>query len=692
MCSALTACPTPTSKTLAVLDEVGRRRPCAAVVQPPVSPENHGSDTRTAARQPHGPGDSTIRFSLLGPVRVWRAGDELLLGPKQQRLILAVLLARAGRPVSMEEFVDLLWEGDPPSSATNAVHRYVGALRRLLEPDLPTRSAGRWLARQAGGYALRVDARSLDLLDFRAVVDRARQAEAAGDPGAAVELFTAALKLRQGRSAADLEPAVSRHPAFVMLEHEYASVVGEAAEAAMLCGLGASMLMFLRQAAEQHPLDESLQGRLLLALAADGKQAEAIALYEQLCRRLMDELGVRPGAELQNAYERILHHRSGSGTGKKPQGKPVSDQAPVKAGSSPPGTATAEPARPAQLPPNLPGFVGREDALRQGAELAARAGDGLRVLAVDGMAGIGKTALALHFAHGAASDFPDGQLYADLRGFAAACAPADPADVLDGFLEALGIARERVPASLDVRSALYRSALADRRVLVVLDNAHDLAQVKPLLPGTSNGMVIVTSRSRLTGLASGYGAHLLTLDVPSPTEASQAFLERVRLSRPDAREREVGRLVERCGRLPIALAVVAAKAAAHPERTLLDIDQELADTGETLDAFNDDNLDNDVRDVFALSYRTLGPQAARIFRLVGLHRGPDVSIADLADMAGVPVQEVECAVGELVRARLVNVRTRQRYWMHGLLRAYAAELARGRPLLFERTGLQVSKS
>lgn len=185
------------------------------------------------------PGDEAVQFSILGPVRVWRSGKELHLGPKQQRLILAVLLARAGRPVSMHEFTDLLWDGEPPLSAANAVHRYVGTLRRLLEPDLPARSPGRWLARQAGGYLLHVDAGSLDLLGFRALVERARRTEAAGDAAAAVGLFIAALSLWQGRCAADLEPVGSSHPVFVMLEHEYVSVVCEAAETAMRCGRAA---------------------------------------------------------------------------------------------------------------------------------------------------------------------------------------------------------------------------------------------------------------------------------------------------------------------------------------------------------------------------------------------------------------------------------------------------------------------
>ncbi|MER6979312.1 BTAD domain-containing putative transcriptional regulator, partial [Streptomyces carpinensis] len=641
---------------------------------PPGSPE-----AGTTTRLPGDPGNGDVRFSVLGPVRVWRSGSELPLGPKQQRLVLAVLLARAGRSVPMHEFIDLLWDGEPPSSAANAVHRYVGSLRRLLEPELPARSPGRWLARQAGGYLLRVDEDCLDLLSFRGLVERARRTAAAGDPPGAVELFTAALGLWQGRCAADLEPAASRHPAFVMLEHEFVSVVCEAAETAMRCGRAAAALLPLRQAAERNPLDEALLARLLLVLASDGKQAEAMSLYEEVSRRLAEELGVDPGAELRAAHERILRHHLDTGNAEgrtpDPQATAGARGPAVPAGPPSSGTSAAGTARPAQLPPDLFGFTGRKEALEQAAALAARGGDALRVLAVDGIPGIGKTALAVHFAHLTADDFPDGQLYTDLRGFAPDGKPADPADVLQGFLDALGVAAQRVPAALDTRAALYRSVLAGRRVLVVLDNARDLAQVKPLLPGTADCMVIVTSRSRLTGLAAAHGAHLLTLDVPSSAESTRTFLERVKVSRPHARAHDVVPLVERCGRLPLAVAIVAARAAAHPESTLEEIASELADTRTSLESFRDENLDNDVRSVFSWSYRTLGEQAARLFPLLAVHPGPEVTAAALASMAGITLQEATQAVGELVRARLLTVRGRDRYWAHDLVLAYAAELA-----------------
>ncbi|MEU5712978.1 MULTISPECIES: AfsR/SARP family transcriptional regulator, partial [Streptomyces] len=616
------------------------------------------------------PGDDTVRFSVLGPVRVWRGQEELLVGAKQQRLVLAVLLARAGRPVSMSEFTELLWEGDPPASATNAVHRYVGALRRLLEPGLPARSPGRWLARKAGGYLMHVDADCLDLLRFRALVERARRFSAAGDPVAAVDLFCTALSLWQDRCAADLGSADGGHPVFVMIDHEYESVVREAAEAASRCDRTVAMLLPLRQAVERNPLDEALVAHLLAALAADGKKAEAVSLYLEVRRRLADELGVDPGPELQAAHAQLLRHQP-----VEPSGGETGDdgQRCTPCASAPPASLPV--VRPAQLPADLPGFTGRDEALRQAATLAASRDGALRVLAIDGMPGIGKTTLAVHFAHRVARDFPDGQLYADLRGFAPDGEPVEPGDVLAGFLDALGVAQHRVPASPEMRSALYRSVLAGRRVLVVLDNAWDTNQVRPLLPGTPECMVVVTSRGRLTGLASAHGARLLSLDVPSAEEATENFLKRVRGCRPDLDTEQVRPIVDRCGRLPLALAVLAARTAARPERTPAQIEAELSDAGGSLDGFSDDNLDNDVRAVFSWSYRTLGPRAARLFRLLPLHPGPDATVTALASLAGTPPGETAAAVGELVRARLLTVRQRDRYQAHALVLRYASELS-----------------
>ncbi|WP_051848708.1 AfsR/SARP family transcriptional regulator [Streptomyces sp. NRRL WC-3725] len=622
----------------------------------------------------------TVRFSLLGPLRAWRDGTELPLGPRQQRLILAALLARAGRPVPLADLVDLLWEGDPPTSAANAVHRYVGVLRRLLEPDLPARNAGRWLVRQDGGYLLRVGAGELDLLRFRALVRQAREKAAEGDAHEAVRRFGEALSQWQGRCAADLGPVAGAHRVFATVEREHASVVCETAAAALRCDSPGPVLLSVRQAAQRHPLDQRLQAHLLLVLGADGKQAEALTLYQDVRGRLWRELGVRPGAELRAAYERVLrqNEQRPAVPGDAPGDSGEEDVLRAVGGGQTPHTPVpaAEPGSvPAQLPADLPCFSGRARQMEQALALAGETSDALRVLALDGIPGVGKTALAVHFAHRLAARFPDGQLFVDLRGFGSGGSPRDPGEVLCEFLEALGVRRWRVPASTESRAALFRSVLADRKVLVVLDNALDLKQIRPLLPGSPLCMVVVTSRRRLSGLAAAHGARLVGLDVPAPAEAAESFLRRLGPARADARAGVVEDIVERCGRLPLALAVAAARALARPDQPLSVLAAELAGTEKNLDGFTDDDRGNGVRAVLFRAYRTLGPEAALTFRLLP-HLGPEYSTAALADATGLPPQATVAAAGELVRAGLLTAGGNGRYAAHRLVLAYAAELAR----------------
>ncbi|WP_229378517.1 BTAD domain-containing putative transcriptional regulator [Streptomyces sp. VRA16 Mangrove soil] len=608
--------------------------------------------------------EKAVRFSLLGPVRAWRAEEELQLGPRQQRMLLAALLAAAGRPVSVKELVDLLWEGDPPASAVNSIHRYVGAVRRLLEPGLPARSSGRWLVREAGRYLLRVDVGRLDLLSFRDLVGQARAAAAGGDLSTAVDRYLEALGLWQGRCAEDLGAVVAIHPVFTTLDREYLAVVSEAATAALGCGRAGAVLPFIRQAADRCPLDEALQASLGLVLAADGKQAEAIMRFRDVRTRLVDELGVEPGSELRAAQERVL------------RGSPVS-RAAVSAISSGPVPRAPHGAPwivPAQLPPDLPCFTGREQALEQAWDAMHRAGEGSRILAIDGIPGVGKTALAVHFAHRAAKEFPDGQLYMDLGGFSSATQPMAPEDVLYGFLGALGVDRNEIPASPEARSALFRSALSGRRVLVVLDNVSDVNQVRPLLPGVTECMVVVTSRSRLLGLAAAHGARLLSLDLPSMAAATECFLRRVGSTHLDADAATVEEIVTWCGRLPLALAVVAARAVSRPEQSLSRLAAELAAAQGSLDGFDDFDGTNDLRSAFSWSCRRISAEAKRVFCLLPLHGTADITAAVLASLAGISWEAAATAAGELVGARLLDARERDRYGTHSLILAYAAEL------------------
>jgi DNA-binding SARP family transcriptional activator len=614
-------------------------------------------------------------FAVLGPVRIWRRGVELDLGARQQRLILALLLAHAGRSVGVGEFVEALWDQRPPSSAVNVVHRYVGALRRLLEPGLPVRSSGRWLLGDAAGYRLRVDADCLDLLGLRRLAERARSHEAGGRLPEAMAAFEEALGMWRGPCGGASGLASYEQLAFSVVDHECADLAREATALALRLDRARVVLPVLRRMAEHRPLDEALQARLLLALSADGQQAEAIALFQNLRRRLADELGVDPGEELREAYQLVLQQSAASpatpaGTDSLPAAQ-VPGRAQI---SRVPGLSAV---LPAQLPADLPWFTGRDEAQRRTLGLVnghVLTQVSMPVLAIDGLPGIGKTTLAIHLAHQLADAYPDGQLYLDLQGFDPEQSVLHPAEALQGFLNALGVPDADIPVSHHARSGLYRSVLAGRRVLVVLDNAHSVEQVRPLLPGAPGCLVLVTSRKRLTGLATAHGAHLMTLDVLSPQDARGFLAMRIGVERTSADPVAVEEIVERCGRLPLALAVVAARALTHPEHRLADIARELRDAQGSLDGFSDDDMANDIRAIFSWSYRMLGVRAARLFRLLSLHPGQDITVAAMASLAGVPWGEARQLAGELVRTGLLTEHTVGRFTTHDLVRAYAQEL------------------
>ena len=616
-----------------------------------------------------------VRFTVLGAVSARRGDTELDIGPPQQRAVLALLLARGGQPVSLSELVDLLWTADPPASALNIVHRCIGLLRRVFEPGLPPRAAGRWLVRHADGYRLAADAETLDLLRFRELAQQGRDAAASGAPGPAVPLFTAALELCQGPCAGDLT-AVKGHPLFTAVDQEYLAVAREAADAALAAGLAEQVLPALRQAAGRDPLAEPVQARLMRALAAAGRQAAALAVYEAVRARLAEDLGLDPGAELRAAHDLVLR-RPAPGEAAAPPGNLAEVSRSRRFGGAARAVprAPGQPAvRPAQLPADLAAFAGRRPETGYVAELVPlrpRSARGMPIVVIDGMPGAGKSALAVHCAHSVADRFPDGQLFVDLRGFGSRQA-VSPSEALRGFIAALGVPPERVPADLDGQAALYRSLLAGQRLLVVLDNARDDAQVRPLLPGTPGCAAIVTSRNCLNGLVASDGARLLTLDVFSPSDAREAL--RVRLgervaAEPDAAEE----LVSLSGRLPLALALVAARAAARPRFPLSVIAAELRQAQGKLDVFSDAGLP-DVRAVFSWSYRMLSPAAAHLFRLLSLPPGPDISLAAAASLHGASRRETLAALAELTWARLLTEHRPGRFSLHDLVRSYAAEL------------------
>jgi DNA-binding SARP family transcriptional activator/tetratricopeptide (TPR) repeat protein len=620
------------------------------------------------------------RFEILGTMRAWRGAAEVELGPPQQRAVLGLLLAEAGQPVGAETIIDMLWGDDPPPTATNLIHRYVGGLRRILEPDLPARANGRVLRRQAGGYRIVVAVDTLDLASFRHLRETAGRHVAAGDHATAVEAYVAGLRLWRGPCAADLR-TVDRVPlAFTAADQEYLAAAQEAGRLALEGNLAAKCLSEVRRAAASDPLNESIQACLVRLLAASGRRAEAVTAYRNTRRRLADELGVEPGHDLQEARRRVIGETPAAqirpagppGSGRQSGAKPHAGVG-MRAGTPPAWPST----RPAQLPADLPFFVGRQNELVMASQLLTdlERRDGVMIIAIEGMPGIGKTALAVHAAHRFAGSFPDGQLYVNLRGFDPDGRTVDPAEALAGLLRALGVPAGDLPAELDDRAALYRSVLARRRVLVVLDNARDAAQVRPLLPGTTACLAMVTSRDSLSGLTVTHGARPLRVPLFEPEQAREYLIRRLGRDATMAAPAVLDEIAERCGRLPLVLAVVAARAAHDSHLPLTSVVEELRAADGNLDAFAGADPATNARAVFSWSYRALEPGAARLFRRLALHPGTQMTVAAAASLLGVQPRDARGRLAALVHAHLAIEVAPGEYACHDLLRAYAAELS-----------------
>jgi DNA-binding SARP family transcriptional activator/tetratricopeptide (TPR) repeat protein len=624
-----------------------------------------------------------LRFGLLGPVRGWLGGAELELGPPRQRALLALLLAHAGQPVTLTTIVDVLWGTEPPRSAVNVVHRHVGMLRRIFEPGLPARAAGRRLVRGAGGY--RLDADEVDLLRFRELAAAASRARDA-DPERALRLLVEAAGLWRGPAAAGTDPAARAHPVFVALDAEHLAAVRDAADAALAACAPEPVLPALRRAAADHPLDEPLAARLIAVLSAAGHQAEALDAYQITRTALADDLGIDPGPDLRTAHDHVLHQQippspSGAaalaapaaGTGPVVGGGPA-EGAPAGAGAEVARAAAGGAVRPAQLPADLVAFAGRGRELAELVGLLPDVDAGPVVGVISGRAGIGKTALAVRWAHRVADRFPDGQLHVDLRGFDPdGDSAVEPAEALRGFLDALGVPAGRMPTGPAALTALYRGVLTGRRVLVLLDNARDASQARPLLPASRGCLAIVTSRDDLAGLVATDGAHPVALATLSPGAARDLLSHRLGTARLAAEPAAAADLLSACAGLPLALAVVAARAAAHPALTLTSIATDLRHQPSAPDTSAPD-APGTARTVFSWSWRGLGEPARELFPLLALHSGPS-SVAAAASLAGVPASRVRGSLEELTRSSLLTEQAPGRYALHDLLRAYAGELA-----------------
>ncbi|WP_405843725.1 AfsR/SARP family transcriptional regulator [Streptomyces sp. NBC_01518] len=628
-------------------------------------------------------GPETLRFSLLGPLRAWRGPAELALGPPQQRAVLATLLLSRGRAVGVADLVDGIWGTQPPRGAVAVVRTYISRLRRLLEPERPPGRPSGLLVSIGDGYALRTDRVSSDLAEFEEAVVLAGQRRAAGDRADAVRLLRTVLAAGDGAALAGV-PGPYAEAARADLAERRLGALELRLSMELELGRHEAVVPELLVLRDAHPLREAVSELLLTALYRCGRQAEALETYARTRRILVDELGIEPGPSLRAVHARLL-------AGEPGRARPMPDEptrgapAPDSPGGGPrPEPDAPAPARrtgavgPAQLPADLPLFTGRRTELDYVATLLPE-GDGPPGTAVigvvDGMAGTGKTTLAVHWAHRIAHRFPDGNLYANLRGYDPHGSRMLPGSAIEMFLVALGVAPQAVPEGLDAQAALYRTVLADRRVLIVLDNAGDAGQVRPLLPGTPGSLVIVTSRSRLGGLVAGHGAHPITLGLLSAEESFEFLTRRLGGARVAAEPEAVAAIADLCARLPLALAIVAARAAHHSGFRLADIAEELRHDHGSLDAFVGDDIGTDARAVFSWSYQALSPEAAGLFRRLALHPGPDITTAAATALTGAPPRVVRALLTELTGASLLIERVPGRFVFHDLLRAYAGELA-----------------
>jgi DNA-binding SARP family transcriptional activator/tetratricopeptide (TPR) repeat protein len=612
-------------------------------------------------------------FGLLGTLVVRDGTRDVPVSAPRQRVLLAALLLEAGRVVSLDALAEVLWDGRRPAGARGALHSAVQRLRSTLGP-----SGASLVETRPPGYLMRLDDGEFDVREFSALAARGQAAAGAGSWALAAGLLREALGLWRGEPLADVPSQLLRDREAPAIKDQRLQALVTRIDVDLHLGRQAEVLPELRQLVTAHPLQEQFHAQLMLSLYRGGRQADALAAYQDVRRVLAGELGIDPGPELRLLHQRILAADSELllAAGSEPSGPASTTLSPSALSRSDRGAGQAS-VVPRQLPTATRHFTGRAEALKALTAMAAEAADKSHatvISVIDGTAGIGKTTLALHFAHKVAEQFYDGQLYVNLRGFDPAGPQMTSVEAIRLFLDALSVPAARIPAGLDAQAGLYRSLLVGKRMLVLLDNAHDVDQVRPLLPASPGCLVIVTSRSQLTSLVATEGASPLTLDVLTDAEAQEL------LSRCLGQERvaddlgAAGALIQLCARLPLALSIAAARTSSQPGLSLATLTAGLRDARSRLDALDAGHASANVRAVFSWSYNQLNPPAARLFRLLGLHAGPDISAAAAASMAGLPLDEGRRALVELTRAHLLAEHVPGRFSCHDLLRAYAAEL------------------
>ena len=595
-----------------------------------------------------------MRFEVLGPIQAMDGSHPVGPVSAMRRRLLAVLLVRANRAVSTDLLAEVLWGDDLPERPAKSLHIHVHRLRQVL--DRPDR-----LAATPGGYLLHIAPGELDSDEFHDLVGQARRARESGDLDGATAFLRAALDLWRGPPYSDVDDGLVVETEARRLAELRMIAREELYETELARGHARTIVPELAEMVAEYPLRERFVGQFMLALYRSGRQARALTAFRSARQRLARELGVEPGRELRDLHAAVLAedgHLLGEPTAENTVESDAGDVAP-------------DPVRPAQLPPSPASFVGRDEAITALDDLIADAEEAATIV-ISGMAGVGKTALALRYAHRAADRFSDGQLYIDLRGHSTEPA-RQPLEALGQLLRSLGADPAIAGDSVEAATAQFRSQLAGHKVLVVLDNAVAVEQVRPLLASTIGCATVITSRHRLPSLTAGEGAHRLAVDILPRQESRELLSRLLGRERLDAESEAVDALIEQCAGLPLALRIAAAQLGDERHRAVADYVAELSERGLSAFALDDDEH-SAVAAAFDLSYQHLAPDVRRCFRALGLVPGSDVTAGALAALTATTPEHARVMLRKLIGTNLIDEHAAGRFRLHDLLREYVRTL------------------
>lgn len=613
-----------------------------------------------------------MRFELLGPLVVKDDAEmPVTVGSDRARHVLTVQLLHKNQPVSSVRLARLLTDADL-GLATGTVRTYVAMLRRIP-------SIARRLNTTSSGYVLEIRPGELDIDDFMELSADGRGALDRGDPHEAVRLLSTALGLWREPYLRDVPPPMADESVVSSLLEKRRLAFENLADARLALGHHRQIIGELRAQVHSHPRHERAWWQLMLALYRSGRQGEAFEAYHRLRAMLAEDYGTTPGREVRELYDNILH-QSVELTATRSESVPTCDRE-VQPDGDMSGSSWVGPGNAMRVPrqlPHVPGrFVGRGAQLEVLNGLAQRAVDGesTTIATISGSPGVGKSALAVYAGQVVAHQFPDGQLYVDLRGFDASGSPAKPSDALPRLLNGLGVSPARVPWGRPAQACLYRSLLAGGRYLLVIDNARDASQVRQLVPGGRSCLVIVTSRNTMSSLVAIGGAHPVTLGPLGKEDAIELLAARLGRARVMADPAASSELADLCDRMPLALVIAAARALGGPQQSLSSLVKELRSPRDRLSVLSTGDHSGDLRTVISWSYNDMSGPAARLFLQLGRARRGDVSDVSAAACCEISVPEAHRLLQELARASLIVEYASCRYRLPALIRAYATELA-----------------